>query len=601
MNDLDPSHAGSVEDLARCLRRLHVRADRPSFRALEDGTRHANGLLPGTRIKRVPLRRSTLSEVLQGQLFPRKAILLTFVEACGIDLETDRRWEQTWDRLAEERDQTRETAAEQLQHQVEELRQQAVVAGQPAVAAEAQAEAARAEAEKATAVLHDSEAKPQPSPQDAQTARNTRMRTEDSDLQRQLDESPVLHKQVAGRLRTSLRVLVLSDLHCTSIPPGDAAGSWLTTRTPISPRGHPLRAVDSVLHDAGVTVDVILCAGDLCDKADPAALQYVWHELTNLADRLEARLIATVGNSDLDSRHAVDADPKGALFDLRPAFPCLDDTLRDKYWSRDYALVEGKGWRIVTLNSCTFHGYNLTDGPELEIGKVSRSACRHLQAELNELGPTTATQILLVHHHLEQLPNVDQQDSSQMKDAQDLIKILTRTGPWMVIHGHKHRARLLYAHGSGGSPMIMSAGSFSAYPYGGLTAEENRNQFYVITFPSRSDLDQLGMGLAGTFQAWDWIPSQGWVPAAARSGLPANGGFGWRGDPSVLARRLEAEVRASGAIDHHRLMRLESRLQYMIPSDLNILAHLLETKGIPVQRRDNGEFLSVGWPLVPHW
>jgi len=59
------------------------------------------------------LRRTTLSEVLQGRLFPRKAILLTFVEACGVDLETDRQWEQAWDRLAEDRDQTRETAAGQ--------------------------------------------------------------------------------------------------------------------------------------------------------------------------------------------------------------------------------------------------------------------------------------------------------------------------------------------------------------------------------------------------------------------------------------------------------------------------------------------------------
>ena len=102
MNDLDLSQATSIEDLARCLRRLHVRADSPSLRTLEDRTKHANGLLPGTRIERVPLRRTTLSEVLQGRLFPRKAILLTFVEACGVDLETDRRWEQAWDRLAED-------------------------------------------------------------------------------------------------------------------------------------------------------------------------------------------------------------------------------------------------------------------------------------------------------------------------------------------------------------------------------------------------------------------------------------------------------------------------------------------------------------------
>ena len=158
MNDLDPSQAASVEDLVRCLRQLHLRADRPSFRALEDRTKHAHGLLPGTRLQRVPLRRTTLSEVLQGRLLPGKAILLTFVEACGINLETDRRWEQAWDRLAEHRDQARETATRQLQHQVEELRQRLVAAEQRVMAAEAQAETARAEAEKATTASHASEA-----------------------------------------------------------------------------------------------------------------------------------------------------------------------------------------------------------------------------------------------------------------------------------------------------------------------------------------------------------------------------------------------------------------------------------------------------------
>ena len=101
-SEFDPAQAQSIDDLARCLRQLHLRADRPSFRLLEDRTKHAKGLLPGTRIERVPLRRSTLSDVLQGQTFPRKGFLLTLVEACGVDLAADQRWEQAWDRLAVE-------------------------------------------------------------------------------------------------------------------------------------------------------------------------------------------------------------------------------------------------------------------------------------------------------------------------------------------------------------------------------------------------------------------------------------------------------------------------------------------------------------------
>jgi hypothetical protein len=125
MGDLDPAQAASLGDLARCLRQVRLRADKPSFRVLEERTKHANGLLPGTKIERVPLRRSTLSEVLQGQAFPRKGFLLTFVEACGVDLEADHRWERAWDRLADQdRDQDRETPTGELQREVNELRQQ---------------------------------------------------------------------------------------------------------------------------------------------------------------------------------------------------------------------------------------------------------------------------------------------------------------------------------------------------------------------------------------------------------------------------------------------------------------------------------------------
>ena len=87
MDDLDPTAAASLDDLATCLKQLHLRADRPTYRALEQQTARAGGFLPGTRLKRVRLTRSNLSDVLLGRKFPRKAFLLTFVDACGIDLE----------------------------------------------------------------------------------------------------------------------------------------------------------------------------------------------------------------------------------------------------------------------------------------------------------------------------------------------------------------------------------------------------------------------------------------------------------------------------------------------------------------------------------
>ena len=99
--DPDPARAASLEDLAACLRHIHLLADKPALpRTLEKDSVREGGSLPGSRLKRVKLARSTVSETLLGRKLPGKAFLLSFVDACGIDLEADRRWEQASDWLA---------------------------------------------------------------------------------------------------------------------------------------------------------------------------------------------------------------------------------------------------------------------------------------------------------------------------------------------------------------------------------------------------------------------------------------------------------------------------------------------------------------------
>ena len=133
MDDLDPTTAASLADLAACLKLVHLRADTPTYRALEQQTAHASGFLPGTRLRRVRLTRSIVSDVLLGRKFPGKAFLLTFVDACGIDLENDDRWEQAWDRLAAQYQQAAPPGrVNKLRQENEELRQQLTAAEQHA-------------------------------------------------------------------------------------------------------------------------------------------------------------------------------------------------------------------------------------------------------------------------------------------------------------------------------------------------------------------------------------------------------------------------------------------------------------------------------------
>ncbi|MFE7853874.1 magnesium transporter MgtE N-terminal domain-containing protein [Streptomyces sp. NPDC057403] len=102
-SSLLPEEAADDEEFARVLRALRALADLP-YRELERLTSLNGEQIPGTTVRRVPLRRSTLVDVLSGRKFPRKAFLLTFVEACGVDLRVDHRWERAWHMLVQRRE-----------------------------------------------------------------------------------------------------------------------------------------------------------------------------------------------------------------------------------------------------------------------------------------------------------------------------------------------------------------------------------------------------------------------------------------------------------------------------------------------------------------
>jgi 3',5'-cyclic AMP phosphodiesterase CpdA len=401
---------------------------------------------------------------------------------------------------------------------------------------------------------------------------------------------------------TQLRVLVVADLHCTTRPPGDDAGSWLTTTTPRTVRDHPLVGLAALLKPS-TEIDLVLCAGDLCDKADPTALEYVWRELHILADALGAPLIATAGNHDLDSRHKLEIDPRGVLYDLEPPFPAGDAASRDEYWARNYVIVDAPArrtdpplWRVVSLNSAAFHGYTADGSPELDHGRVSARTARRLEGDLAARS-RARNSILLVHHHLEQLPDVDLDDRSQIQDADHLAGVLERTGPWLVVHGHKHHARVLYARGSGASATIFSAGSLAAYSFGQLSTIGGANQAYVLEFRSQEGLETLDLGLAITFNSWNWRPNYGWRPASTDAGLPGQGGFGWRTDPRRLSARLAKSVHEKGApLDEAELLSLEPRLVHLAPRDVELLVQNLSTERPPIscKRDEHGRLILLG-------
>lgn len=375
----------------------------------------------------------------------------------------------------------------------------------------------------------------------------------------------------------SLSIAVLSDLHFFSksragkrsdpsfLPVDAGAVSGASV--------NPLRALESLIDESGLRADLVLCGGDITDQVDLEGLSVGWDQLHSIKDRLRAsQLIATTGNHDVFSRFPERAETFNAiehLKRLRPYYPVNDRDKALKYWGAGYAISEGDNYRIVTLNSCYAHGTGRSE--EYDRGRVAETVLDDLREDLGSL-PLKPISILLCHHHPQQHAELQLGEGDVMYGGQRLLDLLARHGSWLVIHGHKHHAKITYAAGDCGSPVVFSAGSFGAFLSPQL-ATRTKNQFYMINVERPESLDSV----VGAVRCWSWFVEAGWRPSVnGDHGLLDGSGFGYRLPVSLLASQIQA------ALPPHPLLWAElcermPYLRYVLSSDLERVLERLST------------------------
>lgn len=392
-----------------------------------------------------------------------------------------------------------------------------------------------------------------------------------------------------------LRIAVASDLHAYETLGSDTATSPSHLRVSLpenEPGKHPISGLLKLIETERLTADLFLCAGDIGDKAQPVGIQYAWKAIHEVGRKLGASLVAaTSGNHDLDSRYinTDDADAKGFLLGLEPPYPLPDESLNDKYWARNYVVVDRDQYRLVILNSSAYHG---TAPGEIDHGRISASTLSSISKDLDRLEPKLVN-LLLCHHHPQQHMELNLGDYDVMRNGQELLDMLGsgRYGRWLVVHGHKHHPKVTYASGAATSPVIFSAGSLCAKLYLELQTKA-RNQFYMISLTHQHLKD---FGLVGTLKAWDWAHGDGWAPAAGvNSGLPAESAFGYRGEPRQIARRISTLVVEK--LGWREVCVRIPEAAYYLGQDLETLARELGSLGLTMTE-DKGQPMEIGKSL----
>ncbi len=391
----------------------------------------------------------------------------------------------------------------------------------------------------------------------------------------------------------SLTLAVLSDLHAFDKthysevkPPSFLDMSVGEDRHSI----HPISALKKLITSENLRADIIICAGDLGDKANPTYIQYTWTKLHELKKLLHSRLIAaTPGNHDHDSRSKYcKFDPRGALQNLSPKFPLEKENDFNCFWAKNYTIVSDKIFRIVILNSSAFQGI----GDEIHHGRISPWTLEGLEKDI-DVNREFPINILVCHHHPQKHEGLNLTDYEVMDGGQSLLRLLGtgRFGQWIIIHGHKHYPMLSYAQGSTGGPVVFSAGSLCAYLDPEIQSRA-QNQFYLIKFSLK---DMNNYGFVGRFKAWDWYNGYGWKPAADKSGLPSAGGFGYRKQLELIAKDIAKLLNGQAKKEWYEIAKAIPQLAYLIPSDLENLENQLSKRhALSMERSSEGLILQIG-------
>lgn len=394
-------------------------------------------------------------------------------------------------------------------------------------------------------------------------------------------------------MKKNLKIALLSDLHAFMPNEKRKDISYL----PVSPTASdpdPFRDLDALLgkYAPRLTVDLLICPGDICDQADYKGFQFAWTKLNALKANLGAsELIATCGNHDLDSRHKYDPDddpdPKGALQQVTPQFPFSEDADCNHYWARNFAVrFPGDDVRVIVLNTSAFHGG--AEG-ELHHGRVSLRTIRAIQKALEDDAKKYKINLLVCHHHLRPLEAWGTStDKQYVSKGSELLRMLSDTTgtPWVVLHGHRHSSNI--EHAQTPAYVMIGASSFSKPEF------DKANQFHLIDLTI--DPSDRHRAIFGTIESWNWTRSGGWAQGVIEpgAGLPAHCGFGFTGGVPSLAGEVADSVSKAGFLDWGAVTSVHEDIRYLPPAERRKFFKELESLNIGVNYDARGQVTQLG-------
>lgn len=404
-----------------------------------------------------------------------------------------------------------------------------------------------------------------------------------------------------------LRIAVVSDLHFVNKDKvGDTDNhSWLSF-TPDNnefTNGFWKTLLDRIRND-NLKADLLICPGDITTHAEPSALVYAWEKLNELAKALDCKVLATAtGNHDVVTRLSDIPNPirdlnvthgiVENLKQLQPPYPLVDFNAsnsniahqdRIHYFGADYLIHDQTDqYRLVVLNSCSVH---TSDAKSYERGHITDSTLSWLDQSLK-----THTQkklgILVCHHHPIQHDEYGSGSYDFINGGTKLMDVLGKNGSWLVIHGHKHHAKLSYHMIGSKKITVFAAGTLSSHK--STLGKNFANQFYII----EADSNKKTGTAKGKINAYSWRGTHWALSKSRNDGVFTGIGFGDIGCLEELSETLAKEVVGPIIVKWEELTEKFPELNYCVPKDLEHLENYLRSYNVDMVLSDEFEILGL--------
>lgn len=403
-----------------------------------------------------------------------------------------------------------------------------------------------------------------------------------------------------------LRIAIATDLHYV-IKDGKAMPQVCRDGT----NNDPMEALLHFVSKSNLSANLLVCPGDVTDRACGTAFHHGWNKLLQLKSCLNAEhLIAATGNHEVSSRVGDEHDIPGNaelaidtldhLLDVHD-YPAMfdDNDKRWVYWGRGYETVFGQDWVVVTINSCHYHNSTLAN--EYERGRIGDVTLKELMVHLKSISKEGRYKyrVIVLHH-----PPVAHEEigvelgKTPMFNGDGLIQAVEDTNSdWLVIHGHKHHHRLKKCSGNDYAPILLGAGSFGALLTGGLS-NKTKNQFYIMELQAKKD--EVGEHrLRGKIETLYWDGTEWSRCVRLKDGIPDGCGFQQGGSISIssLASRIKEVIKASGqpSLRWEEVAEKEESVKYLNPKEVSILLDKVRLVGVEMNVDDQRLFPAELW------